>query len=150
MNKPPLKGVHHVKFPVHDLDRSEEFYTKVFDAKRIKAWDHKHSDGSCYAYILDVPDLGTKVELRLSPQEADKQKGFDPLTIAVEDRPALEAWGKHLDSLHIERSPVLTAIQAWLIVFDDPDGRRLRLYTLATHGPELKPDENSPWLKYDH
>lgn len=37
---------------------------------------------------------------------------------------------------------------AWLIVFNDPDGLRLRLYTLATHGPDLKPDEDSPWLKY--
>lgn len=70
------------------------------------------------------------------------------MTIAVDDCTALEAWGKHLDELHIEHSPVLTAIQAWLIVFDDPDGRRLRLYTLSTHCPKLKPDEDSPWLKY--
>ena len=147
MNKSPLKGIHHVKFPVRELDRSEKFYTEVFDAKRNRAWDHKHPDGSCYAYILEVPNLGTLLELRLNSGEAEKQRGFDPLTIGLEDRQALEAWGQHLDALHIARSPVLTAIQAWLIVFDDPDGRRLRLYTLETHGPELKPDEDSPWLK---
>ncbi len=148
MNIPPLKGVHHVKFAVSNLDRSLHFYEQVFGAKRNVAWDHKHEDGSIYAYILDVPSLGTRVELRLSPEEAEKQKGFDPLTIAVDDRAALEAWGKHLDELQIEHSPVLTAIQAWLIVFDDPDGRRLRLYTLGTHSSDLKPDEDSPWLKY--
>jgi hypothetical protein len=29
----------------------------------------------------------------------------------------------------------------------DPDGNRLRLYTLETHGPELKPDEDNPWIR---
>ena len=42
---------------------------------------------------------------------------------------------------------MLAAIQAWLLVFEDPDGRRLRLYTLATHSLEIKPDEGSSWLK---
>lgn len=147
MNCPVLRGIHHVKFAVSNLDRSLHFYEQVFGAERIAAWDHKHEDGSIYAYILEVPNLGTRLELRLSPEEAEKQKGFDPLTIAVDDRTVLEAWGKHLDELQIEHSPIITAIQAWLIVFNDPDGRRLRLYTLSTHGSELKPDENSPWLQ---
>lgn len=70
------------------------------------------------------------------------------MTLAVPDRAALEAWSQHLEALGIEHSPVLAGIQAWLVVFDDPDGRRLRLYTLETHGPELEPDLESPWLKY--
>ena len=148
-DNPPLRGIHHVKFAVSELKRSLQFYQQVFNAKRDPALDHKHEDGSLYAHILDIPDLGTRIELRLNPEEAKKQKGFDPLTIAVDDRPALEAWGKYLDKINIEHSPVITAIQAWLIVFDDPDGRRLRLYTLSKHGPELKPDEDSPWLQYD-
>jgi hypothetical protein len=36
---------------------------------------------------------------------------------------------------------------AWLIVVQDPDGNRLRLYTLETHGPELKPEEDNPWIR---
>lgn len=143
-----MKGIHHVKFAVSNLDRSLHFYEQVFCAKRITAWDHKHEDGSIYAYILEVPNLGTWLELRLSPEEAEKQRGFDPLTLAVDDRTALEAWSKHLDELQIKHSPVITAIQAWIIVFNDPDGRRLRLYTLDTHKTQLKPDEDSPWLQY--
>ena len=148
-SNPPLRSIHHVKFAVSDLERSLNFYQQVLSAERNPAFDHKHEDGSVYAYILDVPNLGTRLELRLSPEEAEKQKGFDPLTIAVDDHSTLDAWGEYLDTLNIEHSPVITAIQAWLIVFDDPDGRRLRFYTLSKHGPELKPDEDSPWLKYD-
>jgi hypothetical protein len=34
-----------------------------------------------------------------------------------------------------------------LIVIEDPDQNRVRLYTLERHGPELKPDEANEWLK---
>ena len=77
MKRPPLKGIHHAKFAVSDLDRSEAFYTNVFDARRISAYDHKHDDGSCYAYILEVPNLGALLELRLNPEQAEKGRGFD-------------------------------------------------------------------------
>ncbi len=117
MNLPPLRGIHHIKCSVSDLDRSETFYTIVFDAKRIQAWDHKHADGSCYGYILEVPGLGTRLELRLNPEQVEKDRGLDQLTIAVADRPALDAWAKHLDAAGVQRSPVLTAIQGWVLGF---------------------------------
>ncbi len=146
MTPPALQGVHHLKFPVGDLDRSLAFYQRALGGQRVAKWDHVHRDGTRYAMILEVPGLGTKLELRLDPAQADAQRGFDPVTIAVQDRAALAAWKDHLDGAGIEHSPVLTAIQAWLVVFVDPDGRRLRLYTLETHGPELPPDEDSPWI----
>lgn len=147
MNTPPLKGIHHVKFAVSDLGRSLQFYEKVFHARRIVQWDHKHADGSVYAHILDVPGLGTYLELRLDAEHAEKQRLFNVLTIAVADRAALEQWETMLDALDVPHSPILVAIQAWLIVIDDPDQHRLRLYTLETHGPEIEPDEDSAWLQ---
>jgi hypothetical protein len=33
-----------------------------------------------------------------------------------------------------------------LIVIQDPDGNCIRLYTLESHGPEIKPATNSPRL----
>ena len=146
MSLPLLRGVHHLKFPVSDLERSLCFYERALGAHRIAEWDHIHKDGTCYAMILDVPGLGTKLELRLDPAQAGAQRGFDPITLAVQDRAALAAWMDYLDGAGIEHSPVLAAIQAWLVVFVDPDGRHLRLYTLETHGPELSPDEDSTWI----
>ncbi|MEA2726072.1 MAG: hypothetical protein QOD93_5816 [Acetobacteraceae bacterium] len=146
MRLPALQGVHHLKFPVSDLDLSLAFYERALGGQRKSEWDHIHRDGTRYAMILEVPGLGTHLELRLDPKQAAAQRGFDPVTMAVRDRTALAAWADHLEAAGIEHSPVLTAIQAWLVVFADPDGRRLRLYTLEMHGPELPPDEDSPWI----
>ncbi len=146
MNRPFLHGIHHLKFPVSDIGRSLAFYERALGARRVAEWDHMHQDGSRYAIILEVPGLGTYLELRLDPKAAGRHCGFDPVTLAVRDRRELQAWAAQLDGAGIEHSPVLITIQAWLIVFIDPDGLRLRLYTLETHGPELAPDENSPWI----
>ncbi len=145
---PPLQGIHHLKLPVSDLDTSLTFYERAFGARRIPEADHRHaSDGSLYAYILAVPGLGTALELRLDPERAERHRLFDPVTIAVRDRATLAAWDEYLTGQGIVHSEVITAIQAWLIVVPDPDGHRLRLYTLETHGPELTPDEDNPWVR---
>jgi catechol 2,3-dioxygenase-like lactoylglutathione lyase family enzyme len=146
MTRPALNGIHHLKFAVGDLDRSLAFYERALGARRAAAWDHVHADGTRYAMILEAPGLGTRLELRLDPEQAARQRGFDPVTIAVRDRGALQEWTAWLDAASIEHSPVLAAIQAWLVVLADPDGRRLRLCTLETHGPELPADEDSPWI----
>jgi catechol 2,3-dioxygenase-like lactoylglutathione lyase family enzyme len=146
-NLPPLQGIHHLKLAVTDLQRSLSFYETLFGAKRIPQADHKHeSDGSPYAFILDVPNLGAKLELRLNPEQARKHFHFDPITIAVQDKAALEHWESYLDEKKLPHSPILVAIQAWLIVVEDPDGNRIRLYTLETHSRDLKPDEGDRWL----
>ena len=145
---PPLQGIHHLKIAVSDLARSLDFYQRAFDARRIPEADHRRrDDGALYAHILSVPGLGTLLELRLDPARAQRHSGFDPVTIAVPDRLALTAWCAHLDAQQIRHSPIITAIQAWLVVVEDPDGTRLRLYTLERHGPELPPDENNEWLR---
>lgn len=145
---PALAGIHHVKLAVSDLDAALAFYETALRARRIPAFDHRRKgDGTLYAYICEVPGLGAMMELRLNPARAAKHRGFDPLTIAVRDRAALDAWAARLEAAGLHRSPVIASIQAWLIAFDDPDGNRLRLYTLETHGPEIEAEEDNPWVK---
>lgn len=144
---PSIEGVHHLKIPVADLARSLRFYEEVFGARRIPEADHRRQeDGALYAHILIVPGLGTLLELRLNPEHAARHRGFNPFVLSVRDRAALGEWAAHLDTMGIPHSPVITAIQAWLVVLEDPDGHRLRLYTDEKHGPELPPDEHNEWL----
>ncbi|WP_158865921.1 VOC family protein [Leifsonia sp. AG29] len=144
---PVLHGIHHLKIPVSDLSRSLDFYERSLDATRIPEADHRrHSDGALYAYLLRVPGVDGLLELRLDSKRALAHSGFDPITLAVPDRQNLTLWHERLTARHIKHSPVITAIQAWLIVIEDPDGHRIRLYTLEQHGPELPPDETNPWV----
>jgi catechol 2,3-dioxygenase-like lactoylglutathione lyase family enzyme len=144
-NRPLFEAIHHLKFPVSDLGQALHFYERTLGATRLSAFDHV-KDGKIYAYILDVPNLGAPLELRLDPERARSNAGFDPVTLAVRHREDLEAWTRHLDALGVPHSPVLAGAIGWLIVFADPDGLRLRLYTHETHGPEVQPTPNSQWL----
>ncbi len=145
---PHIRGIHHIKLPVTDIARSVDFYHELLGLQPVPELDHRHAaDGSLYARICEVPELGTKLELRLNPEQAHNQRKFDPITIAVADRAMLRLWMARLDDLGIRHSGEIVAVRAWLVTFDDPDQHRLRFYTLESHGPELPPDEDNEWLK---
>ena len=143
----PLRGLHHIKFAVSDLDRALKFYEIALNAVRIPEADHRHStNGQLFAYAVRVPGLDPLFELSLNAEQAKKHALFDSVTITVDDQAALKEWDKTLTDRGILHSPILLAVAAWLIVIQDPDGNRVRLYTKETHGPELKADEESSWI----
>jgi catechol 2,3-dioxygenase-like lactoylglutathione lyase family enzyme len=146
MVQPIIAGIHHLKFPVADFERSVAFYERVLGARRLLALDHRKPDGELFAVILEVPQLGTHLELRLNPEAAQAQKGFDPVTLAVQTLEDLHAWETHLTAHNVPHSPVLTGMKGWVLALEDPDGRHVRFYTLETHGPELAVSSNPQWL----
>jgi catechol 2,3-dioxygenase-like lactoylglutathione lyase family enzyme len=144
---PRLAGIHHIKFPVSDLARSQRFYEMALNAKRVHQFDHhRPGDGTLFGIVMDIPGLGTFLELRLNLQQAVAQAGFDPITLAVEGRRDLEVWAAHLDGFAIAHSAVLTGLAGWTMVTEDPDGLRIKYYTIETHGPEIPITYDERWL----
>lgn len=144
---PAYGGIHHLKLPVSDLERSSQWYGAVLGARRLTELDHRRPDGTLFAVILDVPGLDGRLELRLDPATAGALDGYDFLTLAVADRAALDRWTAHLDALGVHHSPPVVALVGWLLVVPDPDGLRLRLYTDRPHGLDASRVEfGSPWL----
>ena len=145
--RPTFDGIHHLKLPVTDLERSARWYGEVLGARRLTELDHRRPDGTLFAVILEVPGLGTNLELRLDPATAEALAAYDFVTLAVEDRVALDRWVEYLDSVGIQHSPPIVALVGWLLVIPDPDGLRLRLYTAQPHGLDASRVEfDSPWL----
>jgi catechol 2,3-dioxygenase-like lactoylglutathione lyase family enzyme len=130
---PELAGIHHVKMPVTDLDRSRDWYGRVLGFK--VTYEFQDADGVVRGVAGEVPGLGDSMLcLRVNSQAAQGCQGFDPVSFAVPDRADIETWAAHLDTLGIPHSPVIEASIGWLLVFNDPDGLDLHLYSWAAHG----------------
>ena len=144
---PTVSDIHHIKFAVADCERALAFYETVFGAHRIARADHRDAAGAIYAYYCDVPDWGTQLDLRLSKPHAEAQRRFDPVTLTIPDRATLAAWVVHLDALGVPHSGEIVTALAFMLVIEDPDGRRIRLYTQERHGPELAGEKDHPWMR---
>jgi catechol 2,3-dioxygenase-like lactoylglutathione lyase family enzyme len=122
-----LTGVHHVKFPVADIDSSVRWYETVLGAIRLPHLGHRDAEGNIYAVVLALPGTPTFLQLRLAAD--NPLRGFDPITFAVQDLDALTQWADALDTLGVTHSPISRAVIGHALDFTDPDGTKIRLYT---------------------
>jgi catechol 2,3-dioxygenase-like lactoylglutathione lyase family enzyme len=126
-----LVGIHHVKFPVTDLARSRAWYEELFGL--TPEMEFPDDDGVVRGVAYE-PTAGVAIALRENPAAARGIAGFDPVSFAIADRAAADAWVARLDERGIEHSPVIDATVGWLVVFHDPDGTELHLYSVERHG----------------
>jgi catechol 2,3-dioxygenase-like lactoylglutathione lyase family enzyme len=133
MSEPAIVGIHHVKFPVTALARSRDWYEQVFNLTPL--FEFADEDGVVLgvAYQPIGPD-GVAIALRENPEVARAIAGFDPVSFAIADRAAADSWIHRLDALDIAHSPVIDATIGWLVVFQDPDGTDIHLYSVERHG----------------
>jgi len=143
---PKLDGLRTLKFAVADCARSLAFYERVFGAERIARADHRDTEGRIYAYVCSVPGLGV-LDLRLSAKHAAAAPRFDPISVHVASKAALEDWASHLDALGVSHSGIVPTGLSWAIVIEDPDGRFIKLFPREGHGPEIAADKDNAWMK---
>jgi len=79
---PRVAGIHHLKLPVTDLARSREWYESRL-GYRVQV--EFVEQGQLMGYVLEHPDGGPVLALRLSPERA-RAAGFDYFAIGVKAR----------------------------------------------------------------
>lgn len=133
---PTLAGVHHLKLPVSDLDRSIEWYaTRLGYQVVIEFRENGHRTGVSMTHPDGGPDLG----LRLDPEKSRASAGFDYFSIGVPDRERIEALATHLTGLGETHAGVHFATIGWILpMLHDPDGHEVRFYTMESHA-EIDP-----------
>jgi catechol 2,3-dioxygenase-like lactoylglutathione lyase family enzyme len=122
-----LSGVHHVKLPVADLDRSRHWYTSVLG---LSVDIEFTEDGVVMGLALSAPDRSVHLALRHDPVRAQALAGFDLIALAVPTRNAVQAWRQRLDELGQPHGGVVTGHKGGsvLVGLHDPDGIEIRLY----------------------
>jgi catechol 2,3-dioxygenase-like lactoylglutathione lyase family enzyme len=135
-----VKGIHHVKLPVHDPARSREWYGRVLGFEQETEMVEQ---GELIGVVLHDPRSGIRLGLRRAPEQAEALRGFDPLALAVPTRNGLDAWISRLDSEGITHSPVVQGHMGWIVGFHDPDGMAVLLYAhdaTRTHTDDARAD----------
>jgi len=128
---PRLDGVHHLKLPVRDLDRSRAWYeSRLGYAPSLEF----HQDGRLVGVAMAHPRGGPLFSIQLDPERAAAAAGFDYFAIGVPTKADLEALAARLTALGERHAGVHRATIGWILPhLADPDGHELRFYTTGHH-----------------
>jgi catechol-2,3-dioxygenase len=128
---PTLAGVHHLKLPVSDLDRSMAWYGRCLGYQvAIEFREHGRRTGVSMVH----PDGGPWLGLVHAPERARAAAGFDYFSIGVPDRSSLESLAAHLTELGEQHAGVHFATVGWILpMLHDPDGHEVRFYSMEAH-----------------
>jgi len=128
---PELDGIHHLKLPVSDLQRSQEWYKSRLGYELEMEFVEQ---GKLMGVALSHPRGGPPLALRLDPERAAAAAGFDYFAIGVPTKADLEAWAQRLTKLGERHAGVHRASMGWILPhLGDPDGHELRFYTTERH-----------------
>lgn len=141
---PLLAGVHHLKLPVADLRRSQDWYESRLGYRLSEEF---HDDGSLTGIGMRHPHGGPDIAFVLSPERAAVAAGFDYFAIGVPDKPTMQVLAARLDDLGEAHAGVHRATFGWILpLLHDPDGHEVRFYSIAHH---TSPDPDQVYVVHD-
>ncbi len=128
---PVLCGVHHLKLPVSDLERSVNWYRTRLGYRPVVEFVEQ---GELRGVSMRHPNGGPELAVRLDPERATAAAGFDYFAIAVPDKDTIDALADRLTALGEEHAGVHFATIGWVLPYlHDPDGHEIRFYTEQAH-----------------
>lgn len=134
---PATTGVHHFSPTVSDVERSAEWYARVFGLERLpRLAPHDGDEDGGYAVLLVDPRTGFLIGLHhheagLGGDFDERRPGLDHIAWGVQGRAGLEHWASWLDELGVAHSGIIDKhgpSPYSVIVFRDPDNIQLELF----------------------
>ncbi|MGB7448964.1 MAG: VOC family protein [Ornithinimicrobium sp.] len=129
MDVPVLEGVHHLKLPVSDVDRSVAWYgSRLGYTVALEFREDEELVGVGMVHPAGGPVLG----LRRDPERAAAAAGFDYFAIGVPDEERIRALADRLTAMGETHAGVQEATIGWILPWlHDPDGHEVRFYTMT-------------------
>jgi catechol 2,3-dioxygenase-like lactoylglutathione lyase family enzyme len=128
---PSLDGIHHVKLPVADLDRTAEWYSSRLGYRVLIRFTARGRDTGM---VMRHPDGGPMFSFVRDPDRAARVAGFDYFSIGVRDKEALEVVAARLAGFGDANAGIHFATIGWILPgTHDPDGHEVRFYTTEHH-----------------
>lgn len=122
-----ITGLHHVKLPVSNVERSRDWYEAVFGF--TLRTEFRGDDGRLAGVALEHP-TGLLLALRADPDRAAALAGFDAMCLAVGTPADLHLLLQHLDDIGVAHSLPTEGFRGIAVDIPDPDGLLARVHTL--------------------
>jgi catechol 2,3-dioxygenase-like lactoylglutathione lyase family enzyme len=122
-----VSGLHHVKLPVRDVERSRDWYAGAFDFRCSLEF---REDGRLVGVGMEQPDGDLRVALREDPARAAALAGFDTVCLAVGTRTDLDDLLARLDARGVAHGTPTAGRAGDAVDVPDPDGHLVRIHTL--------------------
>ena len=124
-----ISGIHHVTLPARDLDRSGDWYERVFGFQRVLI---EEDEDRVTMVLLEHPE-GMLLCLHQPSDPSAAWHGLGSavavLSFRVASRADLVLWDGRLTELGAEHSSPRPAHLGWALDVIDPAGLRLQLHT---------------------
>ncbi|MBA2726309.1 MAG: VOC family protein [Actinobacteria bacterium] len=120
----------HVAVTVTDIDRSRDWYSRLFDASPVVDED----TGSFYHVVYALGGGSTLFGIHTHPKENDQPNfsefntGLDHVAFGVGSRTELETWQQKLDDLGVTHGGIVDAPYGSGLSFRDPDNIPLEFF----------------------
>ena len=122
-------GIGHVAVTVTDLDRSRQWYSKLFGSSPVL-----DEDAGTFYHVVFALGGGALFGLHTHPKENDQPEfsefrtGLDHVAFAVGSRSELESWEEKLDELGVSHGGIVDAPYGSGLSFRDPDNLPLEFF----------------------
>ena len=125
-------GLQHVAITVSDLDRSTQWYSRLFGADAVLDEDEEGGQFHHTVFVLDggmLFGLHTHHGKESGDRADERRTGLDHISFGVGSHAELAQWAKKLDELGIENGGVKKAHYGSGVSFRDPDNIALEFFT---------------------
>jgi glyoxylase I family protein len=124
-------GLQHVAITVSDVERSTQWYTRLFGADPVLTEDEEGGEFHHVVYALDGGSLfGLHTHMgREHKDRADEHRtGLDHVSFGLAGTAELEQWRDRLDELGIQHGGIKKAHYGSGVSFRDPDNIALEFF----------------------